>query len=228
MARTATPRPPARRWGPGTSAIVRALVAAEGPVSQVELASLVGVTQPRVSQVLATLARNRAVSIRKDGYVGRPSRLIDLYAKKHRPKLLEAEQPWYSVRPIHEEADAILDAAQQAATRIAFSADVAPDLLVPWRHPTVAVVYSDGPLDLSGAGFVQAEGRVDATVLMRTTADTTLLAAFPPCPATVDRLPVADPVQQLWDLLDLGDEDRREGADRLRQAIIDHQLASGR
>lgn len=228
MARTATPRPTARRWGPGTSAIVRALVAAEGPVSQVELASLVGVTQPRVSQVLATLARSRAVSTRRDGYIGRPSRLIDLYAKKHRPKLLEPEQPWYSVRPIHEQADAILDAAQQAATRIVFSADLAPDLLVPWRHPTVAVVYSDVPLDLSDAGFVRAEGRVDATVLVRASADTTLLAAFPPWPATAERLPVADPVQQVWDLLDLGGEDRREGGDRLRRAIIDRQLTHRR
>jgi hypothetical protein len=37
-------------------------------------------------------------------------------------------------------------------------------------------------------------------------------------------LPVADPCQQWWDLLDLGGEDRAEAADRLRTAIVERTI----
>ena len=40
----------------------------------------------------------------------------------------------------------------------------------------------------------------------------------------VDGMPVADMVQQWWDLLDLAGEDRREGTERLRVAIIDRTI----
>ncbi len=86
-------------------------------------------------------------------------------------------------------------------------------------HPG-PVVYTDRPLDLSAAGFVRAEGRVDATAVVRHTADTTLLAAFEPWPRIVDGVPLADPVQQIWDLHDLGGVDRIEAADRLRATML--------
>ena len=113
--------------------------------------------------------------------------------------------------------------AVSAGTRVAVSADLAPDLLAPWRHPTLTVVYADDALDLSAAGFVRAEGRVDATGL-RHTSDTTLLAAFEPWRRAVDGLSLADPVQQIWDLHQLGGADRVEAADRLCTALLDGKL----
>jgi hypothetical protein len=41
----------------------------------------------------------------------------------------------------------------------------------------------------------------------------------------VGGVPLADPVQQWWDLHDLGGEDRLEAADRLRRAIIEKSIA---
>jgi hypothetical protein len=73
---------------------------------------------------------------------------------------------------------------------------------------------------LKTAGLVPAEGRGDASIVLRWTSDATLLTVAAPWPATVDGIPLADPVQQWWDLRDLGGEDRAEGADRLRRAII--------
>lgn len=210
-----------RRWGAGTSALVRALVAASRPVTQVELATLVGVSQPRVSQVLGRLARSSAVASTADGYVGRRRRLIDLYVANHRPALVGVEVSWYSLQPMREQIDGLCAHAASTGTRLAVSADLAPDLLAPWRHPTLTVVYADGALDLTSAGFVRAEGRVDATVLVRHTSDTTLLAAFEPWRRSVDGLPLADPVQQIWDLHDLGGADRAEAADRLMAAVLD-------
>lgn len=209
-----------RRWGAGTSAIVRALIAAAQPITQVELATLVGVSQPRVSQVLKRLTDSSDVTSTSDGYIGRRSQLIDLYIDNHKPTIIVPEMPWYSLRPMREQIDVLCTHAKSSGIRVAVSADLAPDLVAPWRHPTLTVVYADQALDLAAAGFVRAEGRVDATAIVRHTGDTTLLATFEPWARVVDGVPVADPVQQIWDLHDLGGADRIEAADRLRATML--------
>ena len=213
-----------RSWGPGTSALVRALIAANQPASQTELAALVGVSQPRVSQVLTQLAKKSGVTTKASGYVGNQPKLLDLYVAHHRPSLVAAEVPWYGLQPMSEQVEKICSLAAESSIRIAVSADLAPDLLAPWRHPTLTVVYTDAPLDLTDTGFVRAEGRVDATVLVRHTNDTTLLSPFESWPRHVEHIPLSDPVQQIWDLHALGGEDRLEGANRLVERILDRSL----
>jgi hypothetical protein len=204
---------------------VRLLIAADAPLTQVAIAEAVGVSQPRASQVVKRLARDNAVAASAAGYRGKRSRLFDLYARHARPQLVEPEESWYGTRPLNEQARRIVQAARRVGAGVAFSADFAPDLLVPWRHPTLTVVYASGRLPLEEAGLVPAEGRGDASILLRWTSDSTLLAVNKPWPATVDKVPLADPVQQWWDLHDLGGEDRAEAADRLRRAIIDQSIA---
>lgn len=213
-----------RRWGAGTAAIVRLLVAAESPLTGVAIAREVGVSQPRVSQVLTWLAGHGAVRATERGYIGRRARLLDLYRTRARPLLVEPEAYWYSIRPAVEQARRIVDIAQTSGVPVALSADLGPDLLVPWRHPTLTVVYATGPLAPDGAGFVPAEGRADASVIVRWTRDPTLLSPCPPWPTEMDGIPLVDPVQQWADLVDLGGEDRGEGAERLRRAILDRTL----
>ena len=213
-----------RRWGAGTAAIARALIAARRPLTGVVLAEAVGVSQPRASQVIRQLAEQTAVRATDDGYVGRPAKLLDLYERRARPTLVQAESYWYSTRPLSDQAVRVIRLASVTTTDVAFSADLGPDLLVPWRHPTLAVVYASGALELSDAGFVPAEGRADASVIVRWTIDRTLFAPASPWPRVVDDIPLTDPTQQWWDLLDLGGEDRREAADRLRAAIIGHTI----
>lgn len=213
-----------RRWGAGTAAIVRALVAAEEPLTGVALAEAVGVSQPRASQVIQQLAEQAAIRATDDGYVGRPAKLLDLYGRRARPALVQAESYWYSTHPLSDQAARAIRVARATKTDVAFSADLGPDLLVPWRHPTLAVVYSSGELELGNAGLVPAEGRADASVIVRWTTDRTLFAPASPWPRIVDDMPLTDPTQQWWDLLDLGGEDRREAADRLRAAIIAHRI----
>jgi hypothetical protein len=182
------------------------------------------VSQPRASQVLTRLADQRAVRSTEHGYVGQPDRLLDLYQSCARPRLVEPETYWYSTRPMAEQAGRIVDVAPVLAVPIAFSADFAPDLIVPWRHPTLTVLYAADHLQLRSAGLVPAEGRVDASIILRLTSDRTLISAVGGWPSAVDGLPITDPVQQWWDLLDLGGDDRRETADRLRRAIIDRTI----
>lgn len=107
---------------------------------------------------------------------------------------------------------------------MAISAGLAADLLAPWRHPTLTVVYTDTDPASVVQGLVPAEGRADASIIMRKTLDTTLFAPAPPWPATIDGMPLVDPTQQWFDLLELGGEDSLEGAGRLRDAILDRSL----
>jgi hypothetical protein len=225
VALTVTPKVRARSWGSGTAAVVRFLVAADHPMSGVAIARGVGVTQPRASQILKQLTALDALRTTSAGYVGRRARLMDLYADRARPALMAPETVWYSTRTLIDQARRI--SAHVAKGDAAFSADLGPDLLVPWRHPTVAIVYSAKQLDLAPVGFVPAEGRSDASVVARWTSDATLLCPSPGWPGSVEGLRLVDPVQQWADLVQLGGEDRREGAQRLRRAILDRTIGAG-
>jgi hypothetical protein len=224
MATSVVSRHAVRRWGAGTAAIARLLIAADAPMTGVAIAEAVGVSQPRASQVLKQLAAHNTVRPTDHGYVGRPARLLDLYRQRARPLLVQPDSHWYSTRPPAEQARRVVDLADGRHVRIAFSADLAPDLLVPWRHPTLTVVYTLESLGLDPAGFVPAEGRTDASIIVRWTSDPTLVAPPPPWPDVTDGVPLTDPVQQWWDLLELGGEDRVEAADRLHQAILDRSI----
>lgn len=224
MATTVASGNVARRWGAGTAAIARLLVATHEPLTGVAIAESVGVSQPRASQVLTQFTTLGAVRATDDGYVGDAAALLDLYERRSRPTLAEPESYWYSTRPMREQATKIVRRAQSADAAVAFSADLAADLLAPWRHPTLTVVYTDGwPADMA-ADLVPAGGRADASVVIRRTKDATLLTPIPPWPPSADGIPLADPVQQWWDLLDLGGDDRREAADRLRAVILDRSI----
>ena len=116
------------------------------------LADAVGVSQPRASQVIGQLADQAAVRATEDGYVGRPARLLDLYERRARPALVRAESYWYSTRPLLDQAARVVRLARATKTDVAFSADLGPDLLVPWRHPTLAIVYASGALGTERRG----------------------------------------------------------------------------
>lgn len=228
MHNSATRESRARRWGGGTASIVRVLIATDVPLTGVAIASTVGLSQPRASQVLTYLSDQDAVDATSDGFVGRADRLLDLYAQRARPALAGPETFWFSTRPMLDQAQRLASHAKADGAIVAFSADLGPDLLVPWRHPTLTVVYSDSALSLEDAGLVPAEGRSDASVIVRWTSDATLLSPAAGWAAEPSHLPLVDPVQQWWDLLDLGGEDRAEAAGRLRQAILDRTIGTTR
>jgi len=224
MPQTVVSKNVVRRWGAGTAAVVRLIVASNFPMTGVAIAAAAEVTQPRASQILKQLAERDAVSATPNGYVGAPAKLLDLYRMRTRPHLVEPESYWYSTRPLTEQARRVYALATEHGTAIAFSADLAPDLLAPWRHPTTTITYAADRLPVAEAGFVPAEGRADASLILRWSDDHRLLSPAPPWLDEVDGFPVTDPCQQWWDLLDLGGEDRAEAADRLRTAIVARTL----
>jgi len=204
--------------------VVRLLVASELPITGLAIAAASGVTQPRSSQILKQLARLDAVTATPDGFIGDPARLLELYQTRTRPHLVEPETYWYGTRPLTEQAKRVQALATERKSAIAFSADLAPDLLAPWRHPTVTIAYVLTNLPVADSGLVPAEGRADASLILRHTDDHRLLTPTLPWVEKADGYPVTDPCQQCWDLLDLGGEDRSEAALRLRSAILARSL----
>jgi hypothetical protein len=189
---------------------VRRLAVHAEPINQVALARDLQVSQPRISQILRLLA-NHDIDIEHLDDPEQHRRLVDLYVRYHRPNAV-SESLFYSLDPAYEQVRQVIEAANRQDVRVAVSADLAPDLIAPWRTPTLTVVYAEASVDLEPSLFVPAIARGEATLLIRHVSDDSLLA-----PWTTSRpdIPIIHPVQQVWDLYDLGGEDRIEAAERL-------------
>ena len=203
-------QPRVRRWGPATSQLVRRLAVHAEPINQVALARDLQVSQPRISQILRLLA-NHDIDIEHLDDPEQHRRLVDLYVRYHRPNAV-SESLFYALDPAYEQVRQVIEAANRQDVRVAVSADLAPDLIAPWRTPTLTVVYAEASVDLEPSLFVPAIARGEATLLIRHVSDDSLLA-----PWTTSRpdIPIIHPVQQVWDLYELGGEDRIEAAERL-------------
>ncbi len=222
---TAQPRGRAIRLpqGSGSLAIIRALITfpreADEGTGATALASQVGVSQPRASQVLHRLLELDLITRTPQGrWLPDREALLDRFLSEYRGPG-GSERYLYSLDPPNEVA--ALAAQQTEEGSLAVSADVGPDLVLAWRRPSVVILYSRQLLDLDQMGLVDAQGRHDANVIVRTPDD---VSVFPSHPLVADMdgvaVPLADLTQQIWDLLDLGGADRLEAAGRLRAWLL--------
>lgn len=184
------------------------------------LADQANVTQARASQVLGRLERLGLVEKTGRGR-WRPDReaMLDRFLAEYRGPG-GTERYLYGLDSLTDVSIAIATSAEPRRP-IALSADVGPDLLTAWRRPSVLVVYARQELDVVAVGLVDAQGPDDANVIVR---DSTDLSVYPTPASTVElrgaRVPLADPLQMIWDLHDLGGADREEAAGRLRQWLL--------
>jgi len=135
----------------------------------------------------------------------------EVRSRHHRPYAV-SESLFYGLDPAYEQVRRVIEAARRQDVRVAVSADLAPDLIAPWRTPTLTVVYAKASLDLEPSLFVPAMARGEATLLIRAISDDSLVD---PWSTSRPDIPIVHPVQQVWDLCDLGGEDRLEAAERL-------------
>jgi hypothetical protein len=226
--RRLTTRPvPARRTlprGSGSFAIIRALVRfsndADEDLTATTLATQAGVSQPRVSQVMRHLHNLKLVD-KSPGGKWTPQRdaLLDRFLTEY-PGPGGSEQYFYSL----ESPTAVAVRAGRVSSDrypIVASADVGPDLIMPWRKPSLVVLYTKSAIDPADLKLVSARGSHDANVILRMPGDRSVF----PSQALVarvqdDDVPLADPLQQIWDLNDLGGADRLEAAGRLREWLL--------
>jgi hypothetical protein len=105
--------------------------------------------------------------------------------------------------------------------QVAVSADVGPDLILAWRRPSEVILYVKQLVDAAGLGFVEAQGRHDANVIIRMPGDRSV---FPVLALVADvggaEVGLADATQMIWDLRDLGGADRLEAAGKLREWLL--------
>jgi hypothetical protein len=210
--------------GTGSLGIIRALINfIEGENEEpgaTMLAAQANVSQPRASQVLRKLLDLGLVSRSTSGrWTPNRAALVDRFILEYRGPG-GSQQYFYSL-------DSPTDVACRVAAwhaergRFAVSADVGPDLLVPWRRPSIVVLYATAVLDPAALGLVSAQGPHDANVLLRSPHDTSVFPV-PRLVAEVNgvEVPLADVTQQIWDLHDLGGADRLEAAGMLREWLI--------
>lgn len=224
---TSTPPKPRRTklpHGSGSLAIVRALTwfgrDEEEEPTATALAAQAKVSQPRASQVLHQLLDLDLVERTEDGrWSPHREALLDRFLADYRGPG-GSEQHLYS---LDHPADVAVRAAHLASAErpIVVSADVGPDLLLAWRRPSVLILYTKAPIDPMELDLVEAQGRHDANVILRSPRD---LSVFP-VPELVAELrdveiPLADPTQQVWDLQDLSGADRLEAAGMLREWLL--------
>jgi hypothetical protein len=211
--------------GAGSFAVIRALIRLRRDEAEdagaTALAGQVGVSQPRVSQVLHRLHDLELVdSIGHGRWRPRREALLDRFLAEY-PGPGGSESYLYG---LDSPADISVRAADAIAppNLIAVSADVGPDLIVPWRRPSIVILYARRLLDPTSLGLVEAQGKHDANVIVRMPEDTSVFTTPPTFTAELGgrEVELADPAQQIWDLQDLGGADRMEAAERLREWLL--------
>ena len=224
--RTAKATPGKRKGlptGSGSYAILRSLVRMEATheAAATSLALQASVSQPRASQVLHQMRELGLVERTPRGR-WRPDReaLIDRFLADYAGPG-GSEQYLYSLDSPNEVASVVASTRGQRQD-IVVSADVGPDLIVAWRHPSVVVLYAThAAARLDTLGLVPAQGPADANVVLRRPAD---LSVFPVPPCIVSEraaeVALADPLQMIWDLQSLGGADRLEAAGKLREWLL--------
>ena len=210
--------------GNGALAIVRFLIRMSeelGDIGPTELSKIAQVSQPRASQVLAQLQRLNLIERGPDGYHADREALLDAFLNEYRGPG-GGEAMFYSLDAPSAAALDVIGALDRDNHQVAVSADVGADILAPWRSPTVAVIYIDGPVDANDIGLVAAQSPNDANVFLRFPNDTSVFR-YPSLDATLSgrSVPLVDETQILWDLHELGGDDRIEAADELRQQILE-------
>ena len=213
--------------GSGSLAIIRSLIGFSADeteeASATTLAAQANVSQPRASQVLSQLRRHGLVTKTNHGrwLPDRPA-LLDRFLSEYKGPG-GSERYLYSLDPSTEVAMSMATVAPPGS--MAVSADVGPDLIQAWRRPTMLIVYvRDAIVVWTSSGLVEAQGRDDANVIVRSSRDTSVFPRHQLVAGVQGvEVPLADPTQMIWDLHQLGGQDRREAAEVMREWILrDH------
>ncbi|MFE9694701.1 MarR family transcriptional regulator [Micromonospora sp. NPDC005806] len=212
-------RPGRVPWG--TYTLVRRLI--QRPWSgQQQLAAVTGVSQPRVSQALAALTEQGLVHRTPAGWdVTDFDAAVEWWLRSY-PGPRGLRTLWYGLEPPVEQADMVVSMLKRGDHgRTAISGDVAADHIAPWRSPRRAVVYTQTGVDLTRAGFAPA-GAADATVELIVPEDPGVWLG--PTPEKPPRsLPLADPLQILWDVARVPGPDTDEAARHLQRVLRDRR-----
>lgn len=183
------------------------------PATQVVLAERVQASQSRVSRALSRLADLDLVERGASGWepVGWDS-LCDWWMEIY-PGPGGIQSYWYS---LESPRDQVRKALALLGNDAVVSGDVAADAIAPWRRPAGAVIYVRAGVSLEAAGLVPVASAAEATLTVSAPEDTSVW--LPRAWRGVD-VPVADPLQIVYDVARGSGTDRDEAAHHLREAL---------
>jgi hypothetical protein len=189
------------------------------PMTGVALASASGASQSRTSRLVTRLVTKGLIERSAGGY--RPvdwRAFLDWWVSAY-PGPGGTVSYWASAASATDQARAA--ALALGKNRVAISADPAADILAPWRRPTLTVAYAERGAPLKGHGFVAVGGAGEATLILRAPRDP---GVWLPSPWRVEDLPLADPIQIVWDVANSPGADRAQAVDRLVEALRHRHL----
>lgn len=202
--------------------VLRRLLQLDTPPTQTALAAQAHVSQPRVSQVLATLADHDLLD--SDGCLAPVQRdaLIDFWIDRY-PGPGGITTRWYSPLPLQEAVAAAAAAANEADAEPVLSGNLAADHLAPFARPTNATLYVRQLLDLSVAQMVRTPEPDVAAIEVVVPEDPTVWRPDPDPPHANlggTRVALADTLQIAWDIARIGGIDARKQIDRLLERTL--------
>ena len=186
---------------------MRHLYAVGQPIMQVELAEVGGVSQPAVSQYMASLRASGDVSSADPGWLGNRTQLPSTYWASYASRFAE-QSIWYRIdAPAAQVADVV-----ERAPHVIVSGDIGADAVAPWRVPTVAIIYGDvAEATLDDLGFVHADTPAAASLLIRPVPDDRFATQV----TELDQFLVAPLLHLAADMVGLGGDDRAEAVERI-------------
>lgn len=205
--------------GSGSLRMARFMIEQAFPVTPTHLAKVSGTSPARASQVLTRLESSGVAERRSDGWWVDRASLLDLFLRDYRgPGGLEQR--------LHTLLSPLQVAGRMTAMlgdAWALSADLGPDLIVAWRAPSHLIAYAREFPHPARLDAVEVAPDEEANLLLVLPQDESVFS-FPRLSTKSDEqsLPLADPVQMVWDLERLGGEDRAEAAERMRTWILEH------
>jgi len=202
----------------GTFTLVRRLVQIPH-ATQRQLATLSGVSQPRVSQALRALTAEGLVQRTSAGWTVRDLDEVLRWWLAAYPGPGGISTYWYGLgTPIEQARQVVSMFSAPDPGDVVVSGDVAADLIAPWRTPARAVLYARSGVDLPEAGFVPT-GEDEATLEFTVPRDPGLWLNPVALSTEWAGLPLADPLQALWDLHRSPGDDSEEAVNRLRREL---------
>jgi hypothetical protein len=217
-----------RPWG--RAALVRRLLQ-HPTATQGQLAAWARVTQPRASQVLSDLIRQGLVERRREGanvaftvldWDALLRHWLDMY-----PGPGGLSTYWYGLKDLPEQAARAAARLADAASAdlvtsvqpfVVLSGDLAADRLAPWRRPDRVVLYARAGADLTDADLTPAD-EAEASVEVVVPRDPAVWPDGEEATVTTDGVPLADPLQILWDVRRGRGADVDQAALRLTDAL---------
>lgn len=183
-----------------------------------QLAAILGVTQPRASQLLAALTDLGLVHrVGARGWSSLPQACLDAFLESYEGPRGRNHYFFTPFGPLD-----ISQSMSRSYPDCAVSADVGVDLLAPARRPSHVVIYIRDFENKKVRGWSRAKGPHDANVIVCDPEDETLFWDAPPVEVGDDKLSLAHPTQMLWDMKRFGEGDRNEAVEVMKAWIFEH------